>query len=347
MAAAVAEQSWRRQSEPDAIEAGLAALWQEAGREHPLARAVMCNLVVFREELIPEGATSAPRASDLAIGEVARRHPCRVILLDHTRAAPKGGVPLLGASLTITAFGPPEARFGIEQIALRSACADASLPSIVRQLVLGDLPTSLWWTVDVSDRPPVEALVALARQLLYDSRGWGNVARGAGALTSLAGRPHSPDLGDLNWLRLTPLRLALTQAVDPALHPDARVRSVKIDIRHRPGEAALAWLVAGWFGASLAHDRAIEVPVVVRPQPETTAILTVRLGEGDPADITATMTAQRIDVSYLGGLQPFTIACPPTNDADLMSEQLTRLGRDTSMHDALTLVARWAAAEGV
>src|SRR2546423_374179 len=76
----------------------------------------------------------------------------------------------LAAHVGVLAFGPPDARYGVERIVIRSACSDAALPSIVRRLMLGDVPTSVWWTDDLSGTRPLGPLVTMGRQLLYDSR---------------------------------------------------------------------------------------------------------------------------------------------------------------------------------
>src|SRR5262249_45601469 len=152
---------------------------------------------------------------DLPIEDVAERHPSRVIVLHH------GGQPdpcgPVAARISVVVFGAPPARFGVEQIAIRSTCADASLPSIVRRLARGDLPTSIWWTDDFSQATPVQALASVGRQFVYDSRRWRDVRRGMVALAPIVSQPNGPDVADLNWRRLTPLRQAVAQAVAAAM----------------------------------------------------------------------------------------------------------------------------------
>src|SRR6266446_2659634 len=65
----------------------------------------------------------------------------------------------------------------------------------------GDMPTCIWWTEDMSDAAPSEALLTVGRQLVYDSRRWRDVRRGAAAMAPLV-RRHRVDLADLNWRRL-------------------------------------------------------------------------------------------------------------------------------------------------
>ena len=150
----------------------------------------MSNLVVFRERITPidraPGADVDAVAADLPLHEVLARHPSRLIVLEHEHGRVAPAAPF-AAGVGIVTFGPPEARYGVEQIVVRAACAEASLPSIVRRFIRGDLPTTVWWTEDLSQVPPLAALVTMGRQLLYDSRLWRDVARGVRALAPLAG----------------------------------------------------------------------------------------------------------------------------------------------------------------
>ena len=138
---------------------------------------------------------------------------------------------------------------------VRSACAEASLPSIVRRFVRGDLPTTVWWTEDLSQVPPLESLVTMGRQLIYDSRQWRDVGAGVRALAPLL-LGHRVDLADVNWRRLAPVMRALDHSGraggTPLIAPGAQVT-----IAHRPGDAALAWLLSG---ALQARPSAIPSP---------------------------------------------------------------------------------------
>ena len=135
MATAVADRTWR-DSSPETIEADLAALWIDLARQAPVVRALMANLVIFRERPAGERIDLSAPIDDVPVDEVSRLHPSRVILLHHARGAREARSPIAAAIGAFT-FGPPRARYGVEQIALRSTCAEASLPSIVRRLTLG------------------------------------------------------------------------------------------------------------------------------------------------------------------------------------------------------------------
>src|SRR6266850_1382779 len=210
MAQSLIDRTWRATTS-DEIEADLAALWREIGQQRPVARAVMSNLVVVRERPAARDADAVNAdevAKDLPLDEVVARHPSRVILIQHDRAPQTACAPS-AVSVAVLTFGAPHARYGVEQIVVQAACAEPSLASIVRRLLRGDVPTSVWWTDDLSDVPPIDGIVAMARQFVYDSRRWRDIRGGVLAVGRLNRRL---DLADVNWRRLTPLRHALIHA---------------------------------------------------------------------------------------------------------------------------------------
>jgi glucose-6-phosphate dehydrogenase assembly protein OpcA len=311
MAGAVASRTWRR-TEPEHIEADLAALWRDAGAgETRIARAVMSNLVVFRDRVASADAEPSAIVEGLPLDEVAARHPSRLIVLEHCYDA-AAGAPF-SAGVGITTFGPAQARYGVEQIAVRSACPDQALLSILRRFVRGDLPTTVWWTEDLSAAAALEPFVEVGRQLLYDSRQWRDVARGAAAVVAVAADERI-DPADLNWRRLAPLRRALVEVRGPlASWSRGTVRVVPA-----PGEEALAWLCAGWLRA--ARQRAdIETSASTsaerlgderRTDGSARTLLTVRVD-----NLTATLTPRAAVVEGLA--PPLVVAAPVESDAAL------------------------------
>src|SRR5439155_2388096 len=121
MAPALIEPTWRA-STPDAIEETLAALWRDlATRAAPVARAVMSNLIVVRDQTAAP-ARGAPRVDRHTLDEVSAYHPSRVIVITHDKGPAHAGP--LAVRVGVVTFGPPEARYGVEQIAVQSACAE-------------------------------------------------------------------------------------------------------------------------------------------------------------------------------------------------------------------------------
>jgi glucose-6-phosphate dehydrogenase assembly protein OpcA len=338
MAVAVAGRT-TRPSEPARIETDLAEIWRTLGREAPVARAALSNLVVFCDRP-GDRAIDLAAPLDVPVEEVAGRHPSRIIVLHHDRQ-PRTPCAAFAASVAVLTFGPPQSRYGVEEIAVRSVCGDASLPSIVRGLALGGLPTSVWWTDDFSEATPLDALVAMGRQLVFDSRLWRDVRRGMLALEPTLAKPVSPDLVDLNWRRLTTLRQALLHAIDaaPAVDPE---RYTHVRIRHRLGEAALAWLLAGWLEAQLKPFAPLQADV--DEGVDQGDVLAAFFGQGDP-EISLFLRDQAVVVSFGKDVAPLVVALPRESEADAVAATLRTLGRDVCLHQTLAaLIRRFTAA---
>jgi len=322
MAGAVADRAWRNSS-PEAIEVDLATLWREAGQSDvAIARAVMSNLIVV---LAPRGDRRALTdiAADLPLDAVVSRHPSRTIVLEHchrdTPSAP------FAAGVGILTFGPPTARYGVEQIVVRSACPEASLLSILRRVVRGDVPTSVWWTEDLSEGAPFDPLLTIGRQLLYDSRQWKDVGRGLAAVVPLVDDGRI-DVADLNWRRLAPMRRALVHLRGPLTA--AAWRGATVAIGHASGEIAIALLLAGWLRGERRTDP-IRVDVESLPERDTETVLRITLG-----DVIATQTARGVEVTP-ASTPAFVVAAPKESDADAIAAELRALSPDRALLSAL------------
>jgi len=334
MAAAVGELT-SRASTPETIDADLAALWRELAHAGPaIARAVMSNLVVFRDRVAPPGDDVACVIADVPLQEVAARHPSRLIVLEHDQERPAPAAPF-AAGVGIVTFGPPQARYGVEQIVVRAACTEASLPSIVRRLVRGDLPTTVWWTEDLSQVPPLEALVTMGRQLVYDSRHWRDVGAGLRALAPLV-LGHRVDLADVNWRRLAPVMRALDHSgragKAPLIAPDAQVR-----IAHRPGDAALAWLLSGALQAARPDPLAGPPPQIEETAADDTVLLVTIVQASGEATLTLNAGGATVAV---GSAVPLVVSAPVEGEADAVAAELRMLSQDAALFDALSVLVR-------
>src|SRR5262249_38337742 len=130
-----ADRAWR-ESAPEQVDADLAALWRELSDRGPLARAVMSNLVVFRlrERRSTARGAAGPQQTDSELDAVVARPPSRRLVIEHERGDHETAAPC-GAAVGILIFGPPAARYAVELVVVRSACAEISLPSIVRRFI--------------------------------------------------------------------------------------------------------------------------------------------------------------------------------------------------------------------
>jgi glucose-6-phosphate dehydrogenase assembly protein OpcA len=339
MASALGDTATRtsRASTPESIDADLAELWRElAQRGAPIARAVMSNLVVVRDRLDVKGADIAAMLAGLPIDEVVARHPSRLIVLEHEAGRRDPGAPF-AAAVAIVVFGPPDARYGVEEIVVRAACAEASLPSIVRRYVRGDLPTSVWWTADIGDRPRLEAFVAIGRQLIYDSRHWRDVQAGIHALAPFVAN-HRIDLADVNWRRLAPVRKALSQmaGADAA----GAFAGAAVRIAHCAEDEALAWLLGGWLlSARQKNAPAAPPPEVTAAAPDEAVLaITIRRNNRETA---VTLTSRSVIVAERDSTAaPLVVGIAVETEADAIAAELRTLSLDVALHEAIAALAR-------
>jgi glucose-6-phosphate dehydrogenase assembly protein OpcA len=336
MATALSPRVWWRQSDPAAIEHQLMALWTDVGREQPVARAVMSNLVVLKES--PQANVDLTAAiPGIPLDEIARRHPARILLLYHVRGAP-ADCPPVAAAVAVTTFGAGTTPFGVETIAVESFCTATSLPSIVRRLTFGDLPTTMWWTDDLSHTTPVAGLVSMARQIVYDSRQWRDLRAGFAAAARLVSVQTPPDIADLNWRRLTAMRsamAAIVRAREPVI--DAGFHAV---LTHRPGDGALAHLLAGWIAARMRWppDR---WSVAIEEQRHGDEVIALTLTDAAGKKIAAAQNAARVLVRDYRVDAPIVLPVPREAMADAVAMELASIGQDNCLRDAvLALAAR-------
>lgn len=321
-----------RVSHPDAIEADLAALWRELADRTSATRALMSNLVVFRT--CPPGDTADVDGcvEQLPIGEAVERHPSRVIVLVH-QDDPRSLAPV-AASIGVRLFGTDGSRRGVEQITIRSKCAATSLPSIVRRFVLGDLPTSVWWTEDISQAAPPAALVTMGRQFVYDSADWRDVDGGWAALEALARQPHAPDLVDLNWRRLALMRQAIALARPELDRP--RAETLRIDVRHHERDRAAAWLLIGWLASSASGDVPRTVVPIVCARDSQDRGLDLTIVRESELLLSAAMSASEVTVTPAHA-PAFTLRTPAENPGAGVAAALHSLGRDTALMNAIAI----------
>src|SRR5687767_1382175 len=138
------------------VEVDLAALWCDVAAAGPISRAAMSNLVIVgdRTDRGPAALLEEP-----LVAAVARLHPARIIALEYHAGA--RACPPTAATVGIMTFGAGQPRYGVEMIAVRLECAGASLPSVVRALTRGDMPTTIWWKGDLSASPAAITLLEL------------------------------------------------------------------------------------------------------------------------------------------------------------------------------------------
>lgn len=238
---------------PDQIEQELARQLKhiEDLDELSARRVRLSNLVIFSDESAEAVAAEVPA--------VVRLHPARVLLL-----VSEPGAEAASASASVRTWCQSRGQLHLcaEQVTLRARGQGVEqLPDLVRGLLVGDVPTNLWWA---SRQPPPLAAPFLAeladhaQQIIYDSLGWTEPARDVAAAAAWLERcERGPGPGrwrvasDLGWRRLKFWRRLLTQALDPATAPGAAASITEVLVEHGPHAVVPAWQLVSWLASRL------------------------------------------------------------------------------------------------
>jgi glucose-6-phosphate dehydrogenase assembly protein OpcA len=322
----------------------------EAGS--PTLRARLSNLVVYCNN------DDAARQVVLAVPDIVAVHPARVVLLMGGSAADGP----LRARLDVWCQVGGEHKICSEQITLRADAARADkLGFAVRELLIGDLPTNLWWQANVPPPfagPLLYDLAEHAQQIIYDSIGWTEPAKGVAATSAWLtkferGGEHDWHVAsDLNWRRLKFWRRVLAQALDPNTVPGAVESVTEVVVEHGPHAVVQAWELVSWLATRLGwkvHVGKVEPNVEIAWQVEAPhgrlRVRIRRLPEG-PSEVrrvkvTCLVGAEQLtfniavqDESRLAVVMegvataPRTLAFQPPSLADVVAEQLSNRERD-------------------
>src|SRR5438128_4910633 len=260
--------------------------------ESPILRACMSNLIVYcdRPELAEQVSQEIP--------EIVTNHPARVLLLIAEPGSETGELVT-----TVGVWGrvvDPGRWVCSENITLPAKGRSAErLPYAVRGLLIGDLPTNLWWA---APQPPsmtgplLYELAEHAQQIIYDSIGWVEPPKVMAATASWLkqfeerpGRVRWRVASDLNWRRLKYWRRILSQTLDPATAPGAMESLTEILLEHGPHAVIQAWGLAGWLVSRLRwqvqgglFQEGEEISWEFRTESGMTRLRIRRLPEGTP-----------------------------------------------------------------
>jgi hypothetical protein len=322
--------------------------------ERPVQRTRMANLVIY--------CASQERAARLnaEIPEVVNVHPARVVLLVADAKSPNTELEttVLVRPLRIGSYG-----FGFsEQVTLTAGRgAVHHLPFAVRALLIGDLPTNLWWAAPVPPPfagPILYELAEHAQQIVYDSMGWPDPARGVDATAGWLEQVERGGPGrwrvasDVNWRRLKYWRRMLTQSLEGAEDRGLFESAREIRIEHGPHAVVQAWMLMSWLTGQLGWkvqtgrvEPGVEMvwrfhgptgePLlrIHRTDDGLPEILRIRIGcridERDSALDLFLQDNQRLAMRVEGTEEaPRTMAVPPHSPAELVGRQLSDRERD-------------------
>ncbi len=338
-------------------------------REEPMHCARMANLVIYCSSQAQADAVNAQ------LTEIMNVHPARVILLI---ADPKGDDRDIKASITLRPIrvGGPDICFG-EQVTLEGGGPLVDrLPFAVRSLIIGDLPTNLWWA---APQPP--ALVGSllfefaegAQQIMYDSLGWTDPTHGVAATArwlaqvERIGKGHPwRVVSDLNWRRLKYWRRLLVQSLAPASAPGVADSASEVLVEHGPHAVVQAWELASWctlrLGWQVQAGRVQQGAEMswrcLRPSGESRVRLR-RLPEGPPevrrvnikcrlgdvegainafvdSDVRLAVTLEGVDAA------PRTMSVPPQTASELIGRQLSDRDDSPAFRDSMAVAQTMA-----
>lgn len=236
--------------DPVEIERELAAIWASINGQQkeggPVIRASMSNVMIFCD-----GEVQALDAAE-RIPRLVQHHPARVLVLALIEDQDNDDVQAWVTShCRRTSDGT---QLCAEHIELRFRTSSAMrAASVVRSLLISDLPSALWW---LSPRPPAltgavfDAFAPMANQIIYDSIGWADPPRGVRAMTQWS-KNNRTVIFNLAWRRLKPWRRILSQSLAPTVLPGALQRIDAIELHHGPHALPLAWLLLGWLSSRL------------------------------------------------------------------------------------------------
>ncbi len=334
----------------------------------PAHRVRMSNLIIYCDD--SEKMCSA----EPLVPEIVANHPARVLLLLADPAGSNGGD--VKASVLVRQVDG-DRRLVSEQITLRAeGGAVDKLPFVVRSLLIGDLPTNLWWasaTPPPTAGPILDELAEQAEQFLYDSLGWADPNHAIARTSTWLGKfERDPSGGrwrvasDVNWRRLKFWRRVLTQGLDPASAPGLLADISEVVIEHGPHSVAQAWSVAGWLASRLgwtyqASKLRPNVEIAFRFQaPRGQVTLKIdRLAEG-PSEIRrvrvsagpggnlgvlefASEEGNRLSVTPQGvAVAPRTVTVQPQKLAELVARQLSDREPDPVFRESMKVAQQLA-----
>lgn len=335
-----------------------------ASGEAPVLRACMSNLVIYCDSV------DLARRVQAEIPAIVALHPARVLL-----AIGEAGLQTEEVTTTVHVQrhnGEHGRSICTELVILHAKGHDVQhLPFTLRGLMIGDLPTNLWWAA--SEPPPLAGallfdMAEYAQQLIYDSRGWTDPHRGVGATASWLDKFERPQgnarwrvASDLSWRRLKYWRRVLSQGLDPASAPGAMESITEVLVEHGPHAVTQAWGLVGWLASRLgwkvqaarlepnveirwhvhAGNRTLSVRIHRLPEgpPEVRHIRIACTLDGKPGALDFVMVDdRRLAVLPEGSdVSPRTISMQPQTLAEMVARQLSDREPDPVFRESMVV----------
>jgi glucose-6-phosphate dehydrogenase assembly protein OpcA len=342
-----------------AIESELARLWHDpeaAPETEHLTRACMSNLIIYT----PTAAEAATVQEEIAL--IVHHHPSRVLLLI---GEGDGGASGIRAEVSAYCKKVSDGRQVCSEHVTISAAPgkERRLPSVARELLIGDLPTAFWWA---SHDPPPKGgelfaeLAAMTKQVIYESQAWLEPVRGVLDTADWVTRENIVQvLADLEWRRLKTWRRLISQTMDPAVLPGALDSITEVRLEHGPHALPKAWMLVGWLACKLGWQPhggkvapGVEITWQFRSAHGPVRIVIHRASEGEPkvrsgaicwkqGTKSETISFVRQGpgrIGIVGGdpsAPPRVQVMPSQSRAELVAKQLPDLGPDQLFRETL------------
>lgn len=280
-----------------------AAIARERFRQGSPTTGMVLTLCILSEEATQADATSAAVIA-------AREHPMRVLTLV---PRPGGAVSRLDAEIAVGGDDGPG------EIAVLRLRGDLALHgnSVAIPLLLPDTPVVAWWPAACPEYPAHDLIGRHAQRRITDAA----AAPDPIAALHQRNRSYEPGDTDLSWTRITSWRSAIASILDD---PNALPQEMWVEVTadNPSGAMLMSWL-----------RLKLKVPVH-RVDTAEQGIVRVGLETG-----LGPIVLRRLDHATVrlerAGVPPSALAMARREPADLMSEELRRLGSDEMYAEVL------------
>ncbi|MDZ4290264.1 MAG: glucose-6-phosphate dehydrogenase assembly protein OpcA [Prosthecobacter sp.] len=332
------------------IDRALKELWEA---DDAKTRASLINFAIYSEDI------SSIESNNELLDHITADHACRALLIISLP-----DVKPQRARAWINALCRPYQGKQVvcsEQISFILEGGDEmQMQNVVFAHLDSDLPLVVWWQGDLTKNFH-ERFYSRIDTLIIDSSTWSDPVSEFDQLCAARGEdePFEFDVRDLSWTRSHFMRTALANTFQDAKAREHLIHVEQIEITHAKGHRCAAILLAGWIANRLGgtldekqtglqfarpnggriHARLIEKDggCALQALALTGANLEVRITRDGNSTFVHTCA------SCEGHSHEEVLPADMVNEADLISEQLSRAGGNTHYSSVLPLVAKMLA----
>lgn len=280
-----------------AIEKQLKELWQESLTEGEqgatsiptIMRACSSNFILVTD--------SDEHAVDETLSEILAQHPSRAVLAIF-KLDQESQVHAWVSARCHLATAKGQDKVCSEQITVHAKGGSTEqLASVIRPLIVADLPVFLWWRLPKVDNELLRPLASMADALIVDSNADPFDHEFLNSIQPMATNRSRLKALDLNWMRLNAWQRALANAFDGyplEVFDLSNIESVAIHYASsKDGRISnQALLLAGWLSSRLRWSSAKNAAAIKFIASKSFSAAAGE-SEGDILEIAATLAEQR------------------------------------------------------